>query len=108
VQKRLEQMVLAPVDHGHIGGDLAEPLDRGQAIKTGSDDDDARPRKASRGALAPGCVRPLDNAIHGTVAAVKLALIYGMRMILSIVTSLEMLITQQRASRLPIRCRRCF
>jgi len=97
VQKRLEQMVVAPVDHGHIGGDLAEPLRRGQAAKAGSDDDDARPRNASRGALALGYVGPPDNAIHGTVAAIKLALIYGMRMILSIVTSFEMLLTQQRA-----------
>ena len=87
VQKRLEQMVVAAVDYDHIGGDLAEPLRRGQAAKTGSDDDDARPRRASRWALAPAYVGPLDNAIHSTVAAVKLALIYGMRMILSIVTS---------------------
>src|SRR6516225_1922630 len=68
---------------------------------------DKRPQPASmmkmRGRETPaegpslGYVGPPDNAIHGTVAAIKLALIYGMRMILSIVTSFEMLLTQQRA-----------
>jgi hypothetical protein len=95
-QKRLEQMVVAPVDHGHIGGELAEPLRRGQAAKPCADDDDARPKSGSRRALAPGYVGPLDNAIHGTVAAVKLALIYGMSMITSIITSFKMLQEQER------------
>ena len=54
IQKRLEQVVVAPVDHGHIGGELAEPLRRGQPAEPGTDDDDMRPGRTSRRALALG------------------------------------------------------
>jgi hypothetical protein len=42
VEQRLEEMVVAPVDHGDIGIGAGEALRGAKAAETGADDDDVR------------------------------------------------------------------
>ena len=47
VQQRLEQVVVAPVDQGHIDGQMRQSFRRVNPAKSAADNDDARPDAAA-------------------------------------------------------------
>jgi hypothetical protein len=51
VEQRLEQMVIAAIDHRHVDRRVGEPLGGGEAAEAGADDHDARPRRRARDPL---------------------------------------------------------
>ena len=69
VQKRLEEVVVVPVEDEHVGVRPAQRTRRAQAPEAGADDDHARPRHSvtlqqrsySRAAMVPASAPPMPS-----------------------------------------------
>ena len=71
IQERLEQVVVAPVDHGHISVDLSQSHSRRKPAETGADNHDVQPSSRYRSEAEFSRCNSVDEPIHFVTSSSK-------------------------------------